>query len=168
MERQRLKLLVVDQASQAFAAYEFGHQVRWGPVNSGRATSQTPSGLFHLNWRSPGRHSTVNSAWFFPWYYNIENHEGSHSTSMRCPAGRPVTHAFGCSSGTHGGYSTGEKDGRSTPAGGKCSNMARPSDSRVLQLQRASAMAIGTFLSEGIPLPGQPSVAQTECESLSR
>jgi hypothetical protein len=43
------KLLVVDQASQAFAGYEFGRQVRWGPVNTGRQSSQTPSGLFHLN-----------------------------------------------------------------------------------------------------------------------
>jgi hypothetical protein len=57
----RSKLLVVDQASQAFAAYEFGRLVRWGPVSTGREVSQTPSGLFHLNWRSPGRHSTVIS-----------------------------------------------------------------------------------------------------------
>ena len=86
------KLLVVDQASQAFAAYEFGHQVRWGPVNTGRATTQTPSGLFHLNWRSRGRHSTVNSAWFLPWYYNFENFEGLSFHQYALP-GRPISHA---------------------------------------------------------------------------
>ena len=31
------KLLIVDQPSQAFAAYEYGQQVHWGPVSSGRS-----------------------------------------------------------------------------------------------------------------------------------
>jgi hypothetical protein len=47
-----LKLLIVHQPSQAFAAYEAGRLIRWGPVSSGRRQSQTPAGLFHLTWRS--------------------------------------------------------------------------------------------------------------------
>jgi hypothetical protein len=49
------KLLIVDQPSQAFAAYEYGQQVHWGPVSSGRQARPTPSGLYHLNWRDPHR-----------------------------------------------------------------------------------------------------------------
>ena len=33
---ERRKLLVVDQPAQAFAAYEAGRLVRWGPISSGR------------------------------------------------------------------------------------------------------------------------------------
>jgi hypothetical protein len=54
------KLLIVDQPWQSFGAYEWGRLKRWGPVSSGRQVSPTPRGLFHLNWRSSGRHSTVN------------------------------------------------------------------------------------------------------------
>jgi hypothetical protein len=39
----RSKLLVVDQRGQAFAAYEHGSLVRWGPVSSGRAPMATPA-----------------------------------------------------------------------------------------------------------------------------
>jgi hypothetical protein len=86
------KLLIVDQRSQAFAAYEFGRQVRWGPVNTGRQATQTPAGLFHLNWPSRGRTSTVNPSWFLPWYYNFENRRGLSFHQYALP-GRPASHA---------------------------------------------------------------------------
>jgi hypothetical protein len=55
------RLVIVHQPGQAFAAYENGLLVRWGPVSTGRALSPTPQGLFHLNWRSPGRHPTQHA-----------------------------------------------------------------------------------------------------------
>ncbi len=70
------KALVVDLPSQVFGAYESGSLVRWGPISSGRATQLTPSGLFHLNWKSPGRHSTVNHDWYMRWYFNFDRKEG--------------------------------------------------------------------------------------------
>ncbi len=86
------KVLIVHQPAQAFAAYEHGLLVRWGPISTGRQSSQTPEGLFHLNWRSPGRHSTVNPNWFLPWYFNFENERGLSFHEYGLP-GRPASHA---------------------------------------------------------------------------
>jgi hypothetical protein len=87
------KALVVHKPSQTFGAYEHGRLVRWGPVSTGRERHRTPSGLFHLNWRSRGRHSTVNPNWYMPWYFNFENDSGLafHAYSM---TGGPASH--GC------------------------------------------------------------------------
>jgi L,D-transpeptidase-like protein len=86
------KLIVVYQPAQAFGGYEYGDLVRWGPVSSGRQASQTPTGLFHLNWKSDGRHSTVDPDWFMPWYFNFGNAEG-HSFHEYALPGRPASHA---------------------------------------------------------------------------
>ena len=86
------RLLVVDQRSQAFAAYESGRLVRWGPVSTGRRASPTPSGTFQLNWRSPGRRSTVNPEWYMTWYFNFDNAAG-HALHAYALPGRPASHA---------------------------------------------------------------------------
>jgi hypothetical protein len=86
------KALVVHQASQVFGAYENGRLVRWGPVSSGRKSRPTPTGLFHLNWRSPGRHSTDDEDWYMPWYYNFDNRRGLAFHQLELP-GRPASHA---------------------------------------------------------------------------
>ena len=87
------KLLVVYLPGQVFGAYEFGTLVRWGPVSSGRRDSATSPGLFHLNWRSPGRTSTVNPAWFMRWYFNFGSREGLAFHAYSLP-GYPASH--GC------------------------------------------------------------------------
>ena len=163
------KLLVVDQASQAFAAYEFGRQVRWGPVNTGREASRTPSGLFHLNWRSRGRHSTVNPAWFLPWYYNFENHQGISFHQYALP-GRPASHSCArlLERDARWLYEWGE--GWTLDARGwevlehgtpvlilGCYNFNAPPPWRS-----------ESFLKGGIRLPEQPSLEQIECVSLAR
>lgn len=89
---QAPKLLIVDQQAQAFGGYEAGRLVRWGPVSSGRRTHQTPAGLFHLNWRARGRHSTVDPDWFMPWYFNFHNERGLSFHEYSLP-GRPASHA---------------------------------------------------------------------------
>ncbi len=87
------KAVVVSKRLQAFAAYERGRLVHWGPVSAGAANSPTPSGLFHLNWRSPGRRSTVNRNWFLKWYFNFSNKRGHSFHEYELP-GLPASH--GC------------------------------------------------------------------------
>lgn len=86
------KALVVHQPSQTFGGYEHGRLVRWGPISSGREGHQTPSGLFHLNWKSPGRHSTVDADWYMPLYFNFHNERGLAFHQFTLP-GRPASHA---------------------------------------------------------------------------
>jgi hypothetical protein len=86
------KAIVVHQAWQVFAAYEHGRLVRWGPVSSGRQDTPTPSGSFNLTWRSKGRHSTDNAAWFLPWYFNFVNERGVSFHQFDLP-GYPASHA---------------------------------------------------------------------------
>jgi hypothetical protein len=89
---QHPKALVVDQPSQIFGGYEHGRLVRWGPVSSGRKSRPTPSGLFHLNWRSKGRRSTDNPDWYMPWYFNFHAGRGLAFHQLELP-GRPASHA---------------------------------------------------------------------------
>jgi hypothetical protein len=85
------KLLVVHLPGQVFGAYEAGVLVRWGPVSSGGRGNPTSAGLFHLNWRSTGRTSTIDPDWFMRWYFNFGNREGLafHEYSM---PGQPASH----------------------------------------------------------------------------
>jgi hypothetical protein len=87
------KFLVVYLPGQLFGAYEFGTLVRWGAVSSGRRDSATTPGLFHLNWRSPGRTSTVDPSWFMRWYFNYGSREGLALHAYALP-GYPASH--GC------------------------------------------------------------------------
>ncbi len=86
------KALVVHQPSQVFGAYKDGRLVRWGPVSTGREEHPTPAGRFHLNWRSPGRHSTVSPDWYLEWYYNFHNARGLSFHQYSLP-GEPASHA---------------------------------------------------------------------------
>lgn len=86
------RAIVVHQPWQVFGAYEFGRLVRWGPISSGRKETPTPSGSFNLTWRSKGRHSTDNAAWFLPWYFNFHNERGVSFHQFDLP-GYPASHA---------------------------------------------------------------------------
>jgi hypothetical protein len=86
------KAIVIDQVHQLFGSYEDGRLVRWGPVSSGRREHPTPSGKFHLNWKSPGRHSTVDPTWYMEWYFNFHNTRGLALHKYALP-GRPASHA---------------------------------------------------------------------------
>jgi lipoprotein-anchoring transpeptidase ErfK/SrfK len=86
------KFIVVHQPGQMFGGYEFGRLVRWGPVSSGREKRPTPGGHFHLNWRSKGRHSTVDPDWYMPWYFNFHNERGVSFHEYSLP-GLPASHA---------------------------------------------------------------------------
>jgi lipoprotein-anchoring transpeptidase ErfK/SrfK len=86
------KLLIVDQPSQAFAAYEFGQLVHWGPTSTGRQARPTPSGRYHLNWHARTRTSTLSGEWRLNWYYNFHNTRGLAFHEFDLP-GVPASHA---------------------------------------------------------------------------
>ena len=86
------KYLVVHQPMQAFAAYEFGKLVRWGPISSGRKETATPPGAYNLTWRSRRRRSTDNDAWLLEWYFNFINERGISFHQFDLP-GYAASHA---------------------------------------------------------------------------
>lgn len=86
------KTIAVHLPSQQFGAYESGVLTYWGPVNSGAADHPTPAGRFQLNWKSPGRRSSVNPDWFMTWYWNIDEKRGIAMHAYELP-GTPASHA---------------------------------------------------------------------------
>lgn len=86
------KALVVSQPLQAFAAYEHGELVRWGPVSTGRQNTPTPEGRYNLTWRSRQRRSTDNQEWLLEWYFNFVNERGVSFHLFELP-GYPASHA---------------------------------------------------------------------------
>jgi len=86
------KAIVVHQPAQAFAAYEQGRLVRWGPVSTGRKETPTPAGQFNLTWRARSRHSTDNQDWLLEWYFNFVNERGVSFHLFDLP-GYPASHA---------------------------------------------------------------------------
>ncbi len=86
------KMMLVSYPVQAFAAYEHGRLVRWGPVSLGKKSSPTPVGLFHTNWKSKQTISTINSEWILDWYFNLENFSGVSLHKYDLP-GYPASHA---------------------------------------------------------------------------
>lgn len=90
--RDRAKLMLVSRRVQAFAAYETGRLVRWGPTSTGRESLQTPEGLFHTNWKDKERTSTFNDEWLLKWYVNLENFLGISFHQFDLP-GHPASHS---------------------------------------------------------------------------
>jgi len=90
--RDFVKLILVSRRVQAFAAYETGRLVRWGPTSTGRETLQTLEGLYHTNWKDKERTSTFNEEWLLRWYVNIENFLGISFHLFDLP-GYPASHS---------------------------------------------------------------------------
>ncbi|MBL0211949.1 MAG: L,D-transpeptidase [Holophagaceae bacterium] len=86
------KLITVSLRLQAWAAYEAGRMVRWGPVSSGRKASPTFTGLYHTNWCQKERRSTFNDEWQLKWYINLHNWNGISFHQYELP-GYPDSHA---------------------------------------------------------------------------
>jgi hypothetical protein len=85
------KLLLVSLRVQAFAAYELGTLVTWGPICSGGRRSPTRAGLYHANWKDRNHVSTVDSTWVMPYTVNIDNEVGTALHQYSLP-GLPVSH----------------------------------------------------------------------------
>jgi hypothetical protein len=86
------KLILVSYPIQAFAAYFNGKLQRWGPVNMGKNSTPTPTGLLHTNWKSKSQISTDNPEWILPWYFNLVNATGVSFHEFELP-GLPVSHS---------------------------------------------------------------------------
>lgn len=91
--RSTPKLILVSRQMQAFAAYEFGELVRWGPTSTGKKSTPTPAGLYYTNWKARERRSSVNQSWILPWCFNIDDITGVSFHQFDLP-GYPASH--GC------------------------------------------------------------------------
>ena len=86
------KIIIYSYPLQAFAAYENGTLVRWGPVSMGKQTTPTPTGLFHTNWKAKQTVGTVNEEWIMNWYFNLDNFDGVSMHEYNLP-GFPASHS---------------------------------------------------------------------------
>lgn len=86
------RFIAVSQRVQAFAAYELGHLVYWGPTSTGKKSTPTPNGLFFTNWKARETRSTDNDEWLLRWYFNIDNRRGVSFHEYDLP-GVPASHA---------------------------------------------------------------------------
>lgn len=86
------KIVFISYYAQAFAVYEKGVRIRWGPVSLGKESTPTPTGLFSTNWKSKRTTSTVNRSWVMEWYFNIANFRGVSMHQYGLP-GYPASHS---------------------------------------------------------------------------
>lgn len=86
------KMIVVSQTVQAFAVYENGTQVKWGPTSTGKESTPTPNGLHHANWKGKEVISTSNDEWILKWNVNIHNSLGVSLHQYELP-GYPASHS---------------------------------------------------------------------------
>ena len=87
------KLILIGRRIQAFAIYEGGRLIRWGPVSSGKKSTPTPAGLFHTNFKALVKVSSENDTWIMPWYFNFYARRGIAMHQYFLP-GYPASH--GC------------------------------------------------------------------------
>lgn len=86
------KCVLISYPLQAFAGYENGKLIRWGPVSLGKQSTPTPLGLFYCNWKSRKTISTINPEWIMEWYINLDNRLGVSMHQYDLP-GYPASHA---------------------------------------------------------------------------
>jgi lipoprotein-anchoring transpeptidase ErfK/SrfK len=86
------KMILVSQTVQAFAVYENGTQIKWGPTSSGKKSTPTPNGLFNANWKGKEVISTSNDEWILKWNVNIANFLGVSLHQYELP-GYPASHS---------------------------------------------------------------------------
>ncbi len=86
------KIVIFSYPIQAFAAYEKGRQVYWGPTSMGSKIHPTPTGLHFANWKAKQTISTVNDEWKLKWNFNIENKAGVGWHQYAMP-GYPASHS---------------------------------------------------------------------------
>lgn len=86
------KIIMVSNAWQSYACYEYGKLVRFAACNTGEERKATFPGRYGLNWRSILRKSSLNSSWILPYTWNFHLHAGSAFHQFDMP-GRPVSHS---------------------------------------------------------------------------
>jgi len=86
------RMIIFAYYQEAFAAYENGQLVHWGPTNMGKKASPTPTGLFFTNWKAKETISTVNDEWKLKWNFNLANYAGVGFHQYQLP-GYPASHS---------------------------------------------------------------------------
>lgn len=86
------KLIVVTNAYQAYACYEYGRLVRFAAANTGRESKATFPGRYALNWKERMRVSSLNDDWKLPYNWNFHLYAGNAFHQFTMP-GRPVSHS---------------------------------------------------------------------------
>jgi len=86
------KMVIFAYYPQAFAAYENGKLVTWGPTNMGKKASPTPTGIFSANWKSKESVSSVDDEWVLKWNFNVWNKGGVGWHQYQLP-GYPASHS---------------------------------------------------------------------------
>ncbi|MBZ9631302.1 L,D-transpeptidase family protein [Salegentibacter sp. LM13S] len=87
------KTVIISKHIQAFALYENGNLLYWGPVSTGKQSTGTPSGLYYGNYKAKRKISTIDQSWIMPYYFNFMNFEGIGTHEYTLP-GYPASH--GC------------------------------------------------------------------------
>lgn len=85
------KLIVVSNAYQAYACYEYGKLVRFAAANTGKRSTPTYPGRYSLNWREKLRHSSFDEEWVMPFTWNFHLLTGSAFHQFEMP-GYPASH----------------------------------------------------------------------------
>lgn len=86
------KIIIFSYPIQAYAVYENGSLIKWGPTNMGKKSAQTPRGLFFTNWKGRKVKSTSNDEWILNWNFNISNLGGVGFHQYALP-GYPASHS---------------------------------------------------------------------------
>lgn len=86
------KMVFFSYPIQAFAAYENGNLVRWGPSSMGSKVHPTQTGLSFSNWKAEEHVSTTDDEWLLKWNFNIRNKEGIGWHQYTMP-GYPASHS---------------------------------------------------------------------------
>ena len=85
------KMVLFSYPIQAYALYEKGNLVKWGPTSMGSKKAQTKRGLMFANWKKELAISTVNKSWKLPYNFNIHNSLGIGWHQYDLP-GYPASH----------------------------------------------------------------------------
>lgn len=67
------KIALFSYPLMAYALYEHGKLVKWGPSSMGTKKAPTKKGLMFTNWKKEVAISTVDSSWKLRWNFNIHN-----------------------------------------------------------------------------------------------
>ncbi|MEC5395031.1 L,D-transpeptidase [Bergeyella sp. RCAD1439] len=70
------KIALFSYPKHAYALYEEGKLIKWGPSSFGKKATPTKVGLMFANWKKELAISTSNSNWKLPWNVNLHNTRG--------------------------------------------------------------------------------------------
>lgn len=86
------KMVFFSYPIQAYALYESGKLLKWGPTSMGKKSAETKRGLMFANWKKELAISTIDSEWKLPYNFNIHNKLGIGWHQYDLP-GFPASHS---------------------------------------------------------------------------